>query len=167
MHTHLHMAPDYSLRAATPADTEAILVVHVAAIIARGPSAYTDKQVAAWAAKTEGTDRYANAISNPATALVVAEADSRVVGFGELDIENGEVKAVFIDPEWNGKGIGSSILRHFEHRLSDEGFDVVRLRAVLNAVEFYKQQGYERRERVTNTTTNDVEVDSVWMEKHL
>jgi ribosomal protein S18 acetylase RimI-like enzyme len=161
------MAADYTLRVAVPADTEAILVVHIAAIIAHGPAAYSDKQVAAWAAKTEGTDRYVNAISDPATVLVVTEADGRVVGFGELDIETGEVKAIFVDPEWNGRGIGSSILHRFEERLADEGVNVVRLRAVLNAVGFYQEQGYERDERVTNTTTNDIDVDSVWMEKRL
>jgi len=161
------MSPDFTLRTATPADVEAILVVHVAAIIANGPAAYSEKQVAAWAAKTEGTNRYVDAISDSATEIVVAEADSRVVGFGELAVESGEVEAIFVDPGWDGRGIGSSILSHFEHRLTDEGFDVVRLRAVLNAVGFYQQQCYERNERVTNTTTNGVEVDTVWMEKLL
>lgn len=159
------MAPERGVRAATISDTEAILVVHVAAIIAQGPSTYTDKQVAAWAAKTEGTDRYENAIEDSTSELVVAESNGRVVGFGELDVESGEVEAVFVDPEHNGEGIGSSILNYFERRLRDEGFDVVRLRAVLNAVGFYEQQGYETVERVTDTTTNDVDVDSVWMEK--
>lgn len=159
------MVPERRVRTATTSDTEAILVVHVAAIIAHGPSTYTDKQVAAWAAKPEGTDRYENAIEDSTTELVVAECDGRVVGFGELDVESGEVEAVFVDPEHNGEGIGSSILNYFERWIRDEGFDVVRLRAVLNAVGFYEQQGYETIERVTNTTTNDVDVDSVWMEK--
>jgi putative acetyltransferase len=159
------MAHELRVRAATTSDTEAILVVHVAAIIAHGPSTYTDKQVAAWAAKTDGTDRYENAIEDASTELVVAESNGHVVGFGELDVESGEVEAVFVDPEHNGEGIGSSILNQFERRLRNEGFDAVRLRAVLNAVGFYEQHGYETVERVTNTTTNDVDVDSVWMEK--
>jgi ribosomal protein S18 acetylase RimI-like enzyme len=161
------MPADHTIRIAIISDTGTILVVHVAAIITHGPSAYTDKQVAAWAAKTEGTNRYANAIEEPSTELVVAECDGHVVGFGELDVERGEVEAVFVDPEWNGEGIGSSVLRHFEQRLQDEEFDIVRLRAVLNAVGFYEQQGSDKVERVTNQTTNDVEVDSVWMEKSL
>lgn len=167
VHSDHLVSSECTLRSATPADTEAILVVYVAAIIANGPAAYSDKQVSAWAAKAEGTDRYEDGIADPETELVVAEADSRVVGFGELDIESGEVKAVFVDPEWDGRGVGSSILRHFEHRLADEGLDVVRLRAVLNAVGVYRHHGYERDERVTNTTTNGVEVESVWMEKPL
>lgn len=162
-----YMTAHHTIRAATLADTEAILVVHVAAIIAHGPSAYSDKQVAAWAAKTEGIDRYATAVEDASTELIVAESDGSVIGFGELNRETGEIKAIFVAPEWNGTGIGSSILRHLEQQLRDDGFDVVRLRAVLNAISFYEQQGYERAERVTNQTTNGVAVDSVWMEKSL
>lgn len=161
------MASGHALRAATSSDVEAILVVHVASIIRSGPSAYSDRQVAAWAAKTEGTDRYENAIEDPSRESVVVEAGSRVTGFGELDVESGEVEAVFVDPEHTGSGIGSSILSHFEGRLRDEGFGIARLRAVLNAVGFYESQGYEESKRVTNTTTNDLEVDSVWMKKPL
>jgi len=58
---------DPTLRAARPADAEAILVVHVAAIVAHGPSADTDRQVAAWAAKTDGTDRYDDAVADATT----------------------------------------------------------------------------------------------------
>lgn len=161
------MPPAHTLRAAVPADAEAMLLVHVAAIIEHGPTVYSRKQVAAWAAKVEGTARYADAMSDPATDLVVAEANNRTVGFGELDLERGEVAAIFVDPDRGGQGIGSSILSHFEGRLTAEGFDVARLRAVLNAVGFYRQQGYERETRVTTTTTNGVELDSVWMEKPL
>lgn len=162
-----HMRADRTLRAARPSDAEAMLVVHVASIIEHGPTAYSDRQVAAWAAKADGTRRYTEAIEDTATELVVAEVDGRVAGFGELDFDAGEVAAVFVDPEHGGKGIGSAILRRFEERLRTAGFEVVRLRAVLNAVGFYERQGYERVERVTNTTTNDVEVDSVWMQKPL
>lgn len=80
-----------------------MLVIHVAAIIAHGPSAYSDKQVAAWAAKTEGTDRYTKAIESDSIALLVAEAEDKVVGFGEIDLENNEIKAIFVDPERNGE----------------------------------------------------------------
>lgn len=161
------MAPSFTLRAGTPADAEAILVVHVASIIANGPPTYSDRQVAAWAAKPEGTERYRDAMASESTEVVVAAADERVLGFGELDVESGEIESVFVDPEYAGAGIGSALLERFERRLRTEGFAVARLRAVLNAVGFYETCGYSRTERVTTTTTNDVEVDSVWMEKPL
>lgn len=161
------MTADWTIRAGRPSDLETILFVHVAAIIAYGPSAYSDRQVAAWAAKPEGTARYRESIEDPATELVVADADGNVVGFGELDVSSGEIEAVFVDPERGGEGIGSSILEHFERRLREEGFALARLQAVRNAVGFYERHGYERVETVTSTTTNDVEVESVWMETSL
>lgn len=159
------MDAEYTLRAAEIADSEAILVVHVAAIIEHGPAAYTDKQVAAWAAKTDGVDRYKDAVRE--TELIVAEHESRLVGFGELDIESGEVVAVFVSPEYGRQGIGSSLLAHCEQRLRDEGVETARLRAVLNAVEFYRHHGYEKTTREPYTTTNGVEADAVWMTKSL
>jgi putative acetyltransferase len=161
------MSGGFVIRRATIDDVEAMLVVHVSAIIAHGPSAYSDKQVAAWAAKTDGTDRYADAIESQSMAVVVAESSNRIVGFGELDSESGEVESVFVDPEWGGQGIGSAMLEHFETQLREDGYETVRVRSVLNAVDFYKQQGYERVERVTNQTTNGVEAESIWMEKPL
>lgn len=161
------MTADYPLRSAREADVEQILLVHVAAIIAHGPTAYTDRQVAAWAAKTEGVDRYVNAIEGPSSTLVVADADGRVVGFGLLDCDGGEVEAVFVDPEWAGRGIGSSLLDDLERRLDALGFDEARLRAVRNAVGFYERKGYDRVEEVTTETTAGVEMQSVWMEKEL
>jgi ribosomal protein S18 acetylase RimI-like enzyme len=161
------MSSNHTIRNAISSDTETMLVIHVAAIIACGPSAYSDKQVAAWAAKTEGTDRYTKAIESDAMELFVAEAEDKVVGFSEINLENNEIKAIFIDLERNGEGIGSSMLNHLEQRLRNRNCGVSRLRAVLNAVGFYERNGYGRVERVTNQTTNNVEVDSIWMQKSL
>lgn len=161
------MALEHTIRPAEPDETEAIFVVHVAAIIAHGPAVYTEKQVAAWAAKTDGTERYAASIEDPSIEIVVAESDDCIVGFGELDVENGEIKAIFVDPDYSDRGIGSSLLSHFEQRLRDEGFSRVRLRAALNAVGFYERRGYDPDERVTRRTTNDVALESHWMTKSI
>jgi putative acetyltransferase len=161
------MPSEFVIRPATVEEAEAIQVVHVAAILEHGPEAYTDRQVAAWAAKAEGTDRYTDAVADPSTEIVVAVSNDEVVGFGELDVDAGEVEAVFVDPERGGERIGSSILDRFERRLRAEGFEEARLRSVRNAVGFYESRGYEPIERVTNTTTAGVEVDSIRMEKSL
>lgn len=158
------MGADCTLRPAVTDDVEQILFVHVAAIIDRGPSAYSDRQVAAWAAKTEGTDRYVIAIEEPTIDLVVATVDDRVIGFGQPDRDVGEIEALFVDPEWMGRGIGSNLLQELEQRIIADGFDVVRLRAVRNATEFYEERGYERVETVENQTTAGISVRSVRME---
>jgi len=146
---------------------ERLLVVHVAAIFEHGPEAYTDRQVAAWAAKPEGTDRYAEAIEDPEREIVVSAVEGRIVGFGTVDLDEGTVEALFVDPEWGGRGFGSALLGHLEDRLVGAGFDRVRLRAVLNTVDFYEHQGYERVEETTYTTTAGVEAAAIWLQKRL
>ena len=72
--------------------------------------------------------------------MYVAECGSHVVGFGHA--EGGEIHAVFVDPEWIGKGIGEKLLQHGIDLISAEGGKQVFLKATLNAVGFYKTFGF-------------------------
>lgn len=155
------------IRPAEREDCEPIMVAHVGAIIEHGPKAYEDRQVAAWAAKTEGTARYEEAIADSTTDLLVADVDGEVAGFAELDREKREIEALFVAPDHGGAGIGTALLEECEARLRELGVETNRLRAVLNAVGFYEAAGYEPVERVTNTTTAGVEVEAMWMRKPL
>ncbi|MEF8807908.1 GNAT family N-acetyltransferase [Natronomonas sp.] len=155
------------IRPAEREDCEAVMLVHVGAIIEHGPNAYSDRQVAAWAAKTEGVARYEQAVDDPTTDLLVAEVDGEVAGFAELDRADEKIEALFVAPEHGGAGIGTALLEECETRLRDLGVEISCLEAVLNAVGFYEAAGYERVERVTNTTTADTEVESIIMRKPL
>ncbi|QLD85316.1 GNAT family N-acetyltransferase [Natronomonas halophila] len=155
------------IRPAERGDCESVMLVHVSAIIEHGPKAYDDRQVAAWAAKTEGVARYERAIEEPTTDLLVAEIDSEIAGFAELDRDGPEIKALFVAPAHGGSGVGTALLEECETRLQSLGAETSRLEAVLNAVGFYEAAGYEPVERVTNTTTADVEVESMKMRKPL
>ena len=160
------MSAHVTIRSAERGDAEALLYIHVGAIIAEGPKAYSDRQVAAWAAKTEGAQRYIDSVEDESTEIVAAERDG-IAGFGELDTDRGEIEAIFVDPNNHRNGIGSTILRHFEQRLRTIGFSQSVLRAVHNAVGFYERHGYERTGKVTRATTNGVELSSVRMKKRL
>lgn len=155
------------IRPAEREGCEAIMLVHVGAIIEHGPKAYSDRQVAAWAAKTEGVARYEQAVEDPTTDLLVAEVDGEVAGFAELDHADEKIEALFVAPEHGGSGIGTALLEECETRLRGLGVETSCLEAVLNAVGFYEAAGYERVERITNTTTAGVEVESIKMRKPL
>lgn len=155
-----------TIRPATETDAETLLHIHVGAIIADAPAAYSDRQVSAWAAKTEGTQRYIDSVRDESTEIVVAETNS-VVGFGELDLNRGEIETVFVDPHHQGGGVGSAVLEYFETRLGAAGHSRARLRAAHNAVGFYEEHGYQQTGTDTRATTNDVELTSVWMEKQI
>lgn len=132
------------IRPATPADAPEILALHVASIRAFGPEAYDDLQVAAWADKDGGPDRYP--IGEEGHYLAVADRDGAVVGYGHLVAPDDEVRAVYVHPDHVDEGVGSAILDRLEARARDRGTEDLHLWASRNAVGFYERRGYDRVE---------------------
>jgi putative acetyltransferase len=164
-----------SVRTATPDDRSRIRECHVAAIRALGPEAYDERQVAAWADKGDPVEDYP--VEDDGHYIVVAErphaaepatvddSDAGVVGHGHLVPTEGEVRAVYVHPEANGRGVGSAILDALESRARDLRLDDLTLWASLNAVGFYEQAGYERAGRETYSTVHDGETVDLDVEK--
>lgn len=135
------------VRPATPSDAPEILDLHVASIRAFGPEAYDDRQVAAWADKDGGPDRYP--VGEAGHYLAVAERQGSVVGYGHLVAPNDEIRAVYVRPDRADEGVGSAILDHLEARARERGSEGLRLWASRNAVGFYEHHGYDAVEGTT------------------
>ncbi len=155
-----------SIRPATETDADAIGRVHEAAIRARASEAYSERQTEAWVGPedADGPD-----FDDPETYLVVAEGDrdGAVVGFGRLDVDEAEVSAVYVHPAAADNGIGTAILHDLEREARDRGLETLTLYSSLNAVEFYRQQGYTPVERTDHETTQGVVLEVVQFEKSL
>lgn len=156
------------VRIATDADAESIHQLQVRAIRALGPSAYDQRQVAAWADVDGEGERFP--IGNDDHYLVVAERDSRLIGYGHFVPQQNEVRAVYVDPDHVRGGIGSTILAHLEGYANGRGCERVGLWASRNAIEFYKRMGYVALgdERIVKEYQGEtVELPVVVMEKRL
>ena len=75
-----------------------------------------------------------------------------VVGFGDVRFEppeyleetaDGGVRAVYVDPDHAGEGVGTALLRRLEIEARDEGLESLGLLASINARGFYEYHGYE------------------------
>jgi GNAT superfamily N-acetyltransferase len=75
-------------------------------------------------------------------AIFVAELQSLVVGFGEAI--PGEILAVFVDPAYAGKGIGSALLKRAIAVACAGYAGPLRLASTLNAVGFYERFGFSQ-----------------------
>jgi ribosomal protein S18 acetylase RimI-like enzyme len=94
--------------------------------------------------------------------MFVAEADAKVVGFGQS--KPSEVLAVFVDPGATGRGIGSLLLgRALSDAGAGKGF--VRVESTINAVGFYESHGFHVVGRGSQRH-NDVDVPVVIMERN-
>ena len=99
-----------SIRSATAEDAHRMHELHVEAVRMLCAPHYTPEIVEAWLAN-RSAQGYLRGIG--AGATIVAELASNVVGFGEG--VPGEIVAVFVDPVFAKRGIGSALLAHTLH----------------------------------------------------
>lgn len=154
---------DINIRPATAKDRQALWQVHTSAIRQTAKSHYDAAQIEAWAGRLT-PEGYA---PNP-DVFFVAEAEGNVVGFAELNLERGEIEAVFVAPDYGRRGIGRRLLQTLEDLAAQRGLTPLPLDASLNAVTFYEQMGYRQKEPTVQLLGKDaVPVPGMLMTKNL
>ncbi len=151
------------IRRATVLDREAICGIQRAAVLETCRRSYPLEEVTVWAGLLSPETYYA--IEN--RYFVVAERDGRLEGFGQLDEEEGEVEAVYVDPRSGGRGTGKALLAHLEARARERGLLELKVRSTLNAEPFYARAGYERMALVRYRLVPALMLNCVEMRKRL
>jgi GNAT superfamily N-acetyltransferase len=78
--------------------------------------------------------------------MLVAVRGRQILGTASL--ENGRVKAVFVNPTLYRKGIGQLLMKHIEIEARRRGFDTCVLYSNRRATWFYAKVGYKRLKEV-------------------
>lgn len=108
----------------------------------------------------------AGSFDPPDGAFVVVRHGDTVVGCGgalTLEPGIGEIKRMWIDPRWRGRGLAPRLLADLERRIGDIGHDVVRLdtnATLRSAIAMYERAGYRSIGRY-----NDNPYAQRWFEK--
>lgn len=79
-----------------------------------------------------------------ANTVFVAEHDGSVVGFYALErvsANDAELGAMFVEPDYIGRGFGRALISHAKETASRLGFGVIVIQGDPNAVEFYQAAG--------------------------
>lgn len=155
---------EITIRRARDEDRQSMWEVHTQSIRSLCGEAYKPQEISAWVARLS-QESYSGVLKTQ--AMFVAEVDQRVVGFGQLDPEKGEVKALYVLPEKVNVGVGSSLLSKMEGVAREHGLTCLRLFSTLNAESFYEGKGYQRRALSKHVINEEVAVDCVLMEKLL
>jgi len=153
-----------SIRRGTEDDRQGIWTVHVRAIREVCSRSYSAEQVASWAGLLF-PDSYVAVIRE--RFLVVAEDTSGIAGFGQLNQVSGEVDAVYVLPERQGKGIGGALLHSLEDAARAAGLKKLHLSATPNAVPFYEKTGYVGEGPTVHRLPSGVELQCFRMSKEL
>jgi N-acetylglutamate synthase-like GNAT family acetyltransferase len=73
--------------------------------------------------------------------LVVVEINDEIIGTGTL--VGNEIGRVFVNPKFQGKGLGKTIMEKLERKAVVKDIETIYLDASLFAYDFYKYLGYE------------------------
>jgi len=153
------------IRPAVASDVDGIMVTHVAAIRETCSSAYKPEEIAAWASGGMNPERYLPGISE-GRVLVAVEEDA-VVAFCEFDAATGEVLGMFVDPAHLRRGIGRGLLESVETAAVQRGITRLHLQSTLNAIEFYRANGFVVDEMALFRLRAGVSVPCALMHKDL
>ena len=110
----------------------------------------------------------AESMASGAGAFVVATSDGRPVACGgvqQVGPRVGEVKRMWVHPEWRGAGLGSRMLRHLEAEAARLGHRRLVLdtnATLVEAISMYERAGYSPTERY-----NENPYAQAWFEKVL
>jgi len=159
------------VREAEPSDVQAIAAVHAASVRGLAAAHYDDERIASWSDSSADDfsipDDGAQVVVAEAPGSGGSEAGGEVAGFGAIDLESGEVRAVYVHPDHAGGGVGSAILRELEGRAREQGLPDLHLTASLNAVPFYERHGWASTGPTVHEIDDGVELEAVEMEKSL
>ena len=81
--------------------------------------------------------------------IMVCEVDGIPIGVGRAHFiidDEAQIRSISVEPEWEGKGIGSIVLKELERKVIEKGAKRIIIHARNSAVEFYKKNGYKEVE---------------------
>jgi GNAT superfamily N-acetyltransferase len=169
------------VRAATRADVPALNLLIAASARALSVGFYTPEQIDAAVKHVFGVD---TRLVDDGTYYVV-ETEGQLVGCGgwsrqgalyggdqrpmalapRLDpaTEPARIRAFFVAPGWERRGIGARLLRECRAAAEAEGFTSLELMATLPGVPLYARYGFREVERVTDRMPSGVTLEFVRM----
>jgi GNAT superfamily N-acetyltransferase len=152
-----------SIRKADENDAQAVWDIRNAAINSRCTGYYPPELLEIWTAG-EMTEQFVKAVVDK---FYVATLDDHVVGTGMIDLETGEVGAMFVHPSRMGTGLGRRIVTYLEKLALEAGLAHLSLESTLNAAPFYRACGFVGETAGKYESPRGISLDCIPMKKAL
>ena len=99
--------------------------------------------------------------------IMVCEIDGIPIGVGRAHFfseDEVQIRSISVEPEWEGKGIGTAVLKELEKIVIEKGAKRIIIHARNSAIEFYKKNRYKE---VEPSYTLFGEIEHTLMEKRI
>ena len=151
------------IKRATPEDANAAFDIRREAIRSQCIGAYTAEQMALWT-RGSADDGYSTLMDKP---FYLGWVNDEPVATGMLDLDNNEVGALFVLPQFTGRGYGKAMLDHLEALARELELAEVVLDATLNAASFYRACGYVGEQQAIYHSPSGLELACIPMTKRI
>jgi putative acetyltransferase len=140
----MSITPEIVISQASPEDAAAIWELQRESVFALAASAYPREVLDEWApgAGQERIETLKRGIEGGSTSVLIASINEQMAGFAIIDIKIGELRSLFVHPNFAKIGVGSALLRASEALAIKAGRTEVTLDASVNAKSFYLKHGY-------------------------
>ena len=142
---------DLVIRKAAVGDAQGIVEAHRAAILEKAKTHYDEKIIEAWAPEVtpDRVSRMIDHITNEQVYTVVAESGGQIIGFGQMNVGENRLGAVYVRKSAFG-GVGGKILQHLIQTARERGARFLTMDASLNSELFYNRFGFKSINRGTH-----------------
>lgn len=131
------------VRNAQLTDIDGIYQAHISSIKKLGARFYTDQEVDIWLSFIS-PEKYRPIFGIDQFFVVTAEIGEKIVGWGLLTVADGEIRALYVDADYAGKGVGTVLYQSLENEAIKRGNMHLTLNSTLSAVGFYEKMGFTR-----------------------
>ena len=151
------------IRKANESDARVAWQIRNAAIDSQCTGHYPSEELELWTSG-EMTEKFICAVAD---SLYVAILDGQVIGTGMIDLDFGNVDAIFVHPSYMGSGVGKRILLHLEKLAVEAGLTQLKLDSTLNAGSFYQACGFVGGEISKYKSPRGLLLDCIPMKKSI
>ena len=149
------------IRKALNADAQSIFDIRIAAINSQCKVYYANQDLEIWTAGILS----AHFVKMVEELGYVATVGGEVVGTGMIDLESGQIDAIFVHPSLMGRGIGRKMMDYLENLAIETGLVRLRLDSTLNAAPFYRAVGFVGNAVAEYKSPSGLSLDCIPMEK--
>lgn len=110
----------YTIRPYRDSDAETLAAVSAAAIARIDPHAYSPEQVAAWAARHPGAERFRERVAAGDAIFIAADADDRAVAYALIEAD-GHLDHLYNHPDHTRRGLAGQLLAMAETYAAAQG----------------------------------------------